>query len=74
MVLEMAFYWYQKGAENGYDYVQTNLGFLYEKGKGTEKDLEMAFYWYRKAAESGYSVAQNNLGLLYEKGEGTERI
>jgi len=54
--------------------VQTNLGFLYEKGKGTEKDLEMAFYWYRKAAESGYSVAQNNLGLLYEKGEGTERI
>ncbi len=35
----MAFYWYQKAAENGYIDAQFNLATLYEKGEGTEKLL-----------------------------------
>ncbi len=34
------FYWYQKAAENDDDDAQFNIALLYEKGKGTEKNLE----------------------------------
>ncbi len=42
--MEKAFYWYQKAAEDEYVYAQNNLGLLYKKGKGIEKNLEKAFY------------------------------
>src|ERR1043165_8604559 len=62
-----------RAAENGNIDAQYNLGYLYEKGEGTEKDLEKAFYWYQKAAENGNLNAKYNLGYLYENGEGIER-
>ncbi len=41
-----AFENYKKSVEKGYDNVQIQLGSLYEKGEGTEKNLEKTFYWY----------------------------
>ncbi len=41
------------------------LGYLYEDGKGTEKNLEKAIYWYNKAAENGNKLAQYNFGRIY---------
>ncbi len=62
-------YEYQKKeAENGNKVAMYNLGNLYYKGEGIEKNLEMAFHWYQKAAKKGYNVAQNNLAVLYENG------
>src|ERR1044071_6792135 len=62
-----------RAAENGNIEAQYNLGWLYEEGEGTEKNLEVAFHWYQKAAENGNINAQYNLGYLYERGEGTEK-
>src|SRR6266542_471186 len=69
----MAFYWYLKAAKSGYELAQNNLGCLYEKGEGMEKNLKKAFYWFNRAAENGYEVAQYNLGECYELGIGVEK-
>ena len=65
--------WYQEEAEKGDKVAQYNLGCLYERGEGTEKNLEKAFYWYQKAADNGHSDAQWWLGYLYERGERIEK-
>jgi TPR repeat protein len=52
---------------------QCNLGVMYIKGKGVEKDAVQAVSWSRKAAVQGYANAQQNLGLLYENGDGVEK-
>lgn len=57
-------------AEQGNDDAQTNLGVMYEKGKGIPQDYAVAAKWYRKAAEQGNASAQFNLGLLFSKGRG----
>ena len=45
-----------------------NLGWCYEKGYGTEKDIEKAVDYYRKATGCGNIVAKNNLKRLKQKG------
>ena len=72
--LEMAFYWFQKAAENDYKLAQNMLAILYENGEGTEKNLVRAFYWYQKAAENGYEIAMYNLASCYQYGKGTKKI
>ena len=49
---------------------QNSLGFMYEAGRGVEKDLKKASEWYRRAAEQGHVRAQMKLGELYEAGRG----
>jgi|GEM_PF-4776823 len=49
---------------------QTNLGWMYEKGRGVPQDFAQAVACYRKAAEQGYARAQTNLGWMYENGRG----
>ncbi|GES75100.1 kinase-like domain-containing protein [Rhizophagus clarus] len=71
--LEKAFYWFQKGAENGNEIAINNLASCYENGEGTEKNLEKAFYWYQIGAENGDEDETFNLALCYENGEGTEK-
>ena len=65
--------WYQEAAERGDNIAQYNLGCLYEKGEGTEKNLEKAFYWYQKATENGYINAQCNLAEIYYNDKETEK-
>ena len=42
----------------------TNLGEMYEEGRGVDKDEKEAVRWYRKAAEKGDKEAQKRLGQL----------
>lgn len=60
----------RRAAEQGDADAQSNLGFMFEKGRGVPQDYAQAVYWYCKAAEQGNAVAQNNLGFLYCKGLG----
>jgi TPR repeat protein len=60
-------------AERGDSNAQNNLGVLYERGLGVDKDPIKAAGWYRQAAERGNASAQNNLGVCYEKGLGVVR-
>jgi TPR repeat protein len=51
----------------------SDLGFAYELGQGTEKDMNKSFQWYRKGAEAGDEVAMYNLGRCFQSGLGTEK-
>ena len=57
-------------AEQGNAAAQFNLGLMYEKGDGVEKDEQEAARWYYKAALQGHVGAQLNLGTLYDEGKG----
>ena len=57
-------------AEQGDADAQSNLGRMYDTGKGVPKDYAVAASWYRKAAEQGHAAAQYNLGVMHGKGHG----
>lgn len=59
-------------AEQGDTAAQINLGALYERGLGVERDQAQALEWYRRAAESGDADAQYQVGLMHELGLGVE--
>ena len=60
--------WLLKAAEQGHVVAQFNLGLLYEKGLGVERNHATVVKWYRAAVESGFTPAMNNLAALYESG------
>jgi TPR repeat protein len=45
---------------------QLNLGYVYHKGEGVQKNAVQAVQWLRKAAAQGHSDAQYNLGCAYK--------
>ncbi|GEM_PF-3374223 len=57
--------WYRKAANADLASAQYNLGNMYLKGLGIQKDWYQAAYWFKKAAEKGSIRAQNNLGVLF---------
>ena len=57
-------------AKNGHPKAQFNLGIMYFKGNGVQKDYAKALEWYRRAAKQGHAEAQSNLGLMYANGLG----
>jgi len=67
---EQAFSWFQKGAEEGDAFAQSELAYMYATGKGTAQDFAAAVKWYQAAAAQGLASAQYNLGLFYVKGLG----
>lgn len=52
---------------------QYSLGWIYENGRGVQKNYKEAVDWYTKAAEQGYDVAQYNLALMYANGFGVPK-
>jgi hypothetical protein len=48
----------------------TNLGVLYEEGKGVPQDFAKAYEWYEKATAKNEALAMTNLGALYDHGHG----
>ena len=60
-------------AESGNVDAQYDVGEMYEKGKGTEKDMAKAFEWYEKAAEQGDIKAAYRIGVAYLKGKGVNK-
>jgi len=56
---------WQPLAKQGHAGAQTNLGLMYDNGRGVLKDDKEAVKWYLKAAEQGYASAQVTLGKMY---------
>lgn len=52
---------------------QYEIGALYHRGAGVEKDVMRAARWYERAAEQGYREAQYRLGNMYLMGEGVRQ-
>lgn len=67
---DKAFSYYKKACElndkDGFCW----LGYCYEKGYGTSKDLAMAVQLYQKADQMGSSLASGYLGTMYAMGKG----
>ena len=53
--------------------IYTNLGYMYEKGRGTNIDYKEALKWYEKAAEYNSAYAYNNMAHMYQKGISVEK-
>lgn len=64
--------WWKK-AKAGDAEAINNIGVLYNKGLGVDRDPTKAAEWYQRAAEFGYPNAQFNLANLYYSGEGVEK-
>jgi TPR repeat protein len=47
-----AFEWYYRAAEKGYPAAQLNVGLIYRRGIGVEKNEQLARTWLAKAAAS----------------------
>jgi len=60
---ESAFALYSDLAQKGNADAQTSLGFMYQNGQGTAKDLESALLWYEKATQQKQPYALFNLAL-----------
>ena len=52
-------------AERGYIHCQRFVGWMYETGTGTAKDLEKAKYWLKLAADRNDAHSQYLLGLIH---------
>lgn len=65
--------WYRKSAEQGHPNAQFALGYMYENGRGVNKDVIKATMYYRKAAEQNFELAQYNLACNYVLGRGVEK-
>ncbi len=65
-----AFELFKAAANRGHSNSQNNLGFLFEEGVGSKKDLKQALTWYKKAADYNNPSALCNLGNMYEHGRG----
>ena len=52
---------------------QYELGALYHRGAGVDRDLIRASRWYERSAEQGYGEAQYRLGNMYLMGEGVRQ-
>lgn len=65
-----AFTWYQKACEYhcSNPNVYFNLGYAYQYGEGTEKDMFVAFAYYQKAVEMNHPQAILNLSFFYDAG------
>ncbi|MFN7097798.1 MAG: tetratricopeptide repeat protein, partial [Gammaproteobacteria bacterium] len=65
-----AIYWFYRLAQKGYAPAQNFLGWMYQHGKGVEKNYEQAKYWYTLSANKEYILAQYNLGMLLQGRQG----
>ena len=60
-------------AQQGYAEAQSNLGRMYDNGRGVTQDYKQAVNWFKIAAEQGDAEVQNDLGLMYANGLGVDQ-
>lgn len=48
---------FENAAKQGYTDAHINIGLMYAKGLGVEKDLQKALYWWQLAEEKGHPSA-----------------
>jgi TPR repeat protein len=61
---------YARECEAGTAFRCTNLGEMYETGKGVPQDKVHAFELFRKGCDGGHARGCANLGLMYRNGWG----
>ena len=61
---------YTRCAQMGDATCERTLGWLYETGKGVEKNLVTAVRWYRASAEQNDPKAEDTMGNVYQLGIG----
>ncbi|MHA1563854.1 MAG: SPOR domain-containing protein, partial [Alphaproteobacteria bacterium] len=66
---ETALALWRGAANNGNAEAKYNIGVLYARGDGVDRDNAKALKWYRRAAESGSTNAQYLMGVLYNGGQ-----
>lgn len=60
-------------AESGNVKAMYEVGRLYERGRGTDKNLATAVSWYKKASDAGHDSAKARLGKMYLEGRGVKK-
>lgn len=68
-----AVYWYRKAAEQGLDFAQSSLGWIYTNGWGVPRDNAEAVKWFEAAAQQWDLSALCMLGALYIEGKDIPR-
>ncbi len=63
------FQYFLRAANLGNKNAINNLGYCYEFGLGTKKDIKKAIFHYKLAAKLESITAMINLGFLYQKGQ-----
>ena len=64
---------FMKGARQGCEVCEYNLGFCYRYGQGVEINIDTALEWFTKSAEKGDADAQCEAGRMhYDKGRHEE--
>jgi hypothetical protein len=61
---------YSLAAAQGHAGAQTNLGYMFDLGRGVAQDYAEAMRLYSLAAAQGDAGAQTNLGVIFQYGEG----
>ena len=54
----------KEASAQGHADAQSNLGIMYDHGRGVKQDAAQAFKWNSKAAQQGHANAQYNLGAI----------
>ncbi len=67
---DKAFAYCLKAAHEKHPLSMFRLGYMYDIGKGTKKDITKAKHWYELAAQDDIPAAIYNLGYMYQHGEG----
>lgn len=60
-------------ANEGKTQAMYDLGKLYQRGRGTNKNMFKAAEWFQKAASAGHAASQARLGILYFEGRGVKQ-
>ena len=66
---EKAFFWAKKSAETEFPPGIAELGYCYEEGIGTEKNISAALETLRGASDAGYSMAALHLAVRFASGD-----
>jgi TPR repeat protein len=67
---KVAFREWKAAADKGQAESEYDLGLLYAKGLGVQRDLQVAQQWYEAAALQGNAQAEYSLGQMYAQGWG----
>lgn len=62
--------YYQRAAALGNSYAYSNLGRMYQNGKGVMQDSKLAVKMFKRAIDLGNTNAMFNMGAMYENGAG----
>jgi TPR repeat protein len=60
-------------AEKGNPIAQYNIGLMYMRGLGVQKNPSVAVQWFEKSAAQGYARGELNLGVAYRIGLGVQQ-